>query len=96
MGECKKSEIKITLNYRGLWHLPFVGDKKAESLCFPSGATVESLMNRLTERYGEEFRKISGFCNPVIDGRAITPSERGAMELKDGQWVRFVFGLDGG
>ena len=95
MSECKENEIKVNVNYRGLWHLPFV-DKKVEIFCFPRGSTVESLMKSLVAKYGENFKKISGFCNPVMDGRIITPYERGSTELKDGHWVTFVFGIDGG
>jgi molybdopterin converting factor small subunit len=96
MNKCKSAKIKVTLNYRGLWHLPFVGSKTTEVLYFPSGATVETLINWLTDAYGEEFRRIKDFCNLVIDGRVITPPERRKTELKDGQWVRFLFGFDGG
>ena len=95
MLECTKSEISVNVNYRGMWNIPFIG-KKVEVLCFPPGSTVESLMMLLISNYGEEFKKISSFCNPVIEGRVITPSERTSTELKDGQWVSFVFGLDGG
>jgi molybdopterin converting factor small subunit len=96
MSDCKKNEIRVNVNYRGLWHLPFVGKKKTEIFRYPPGSTVESLMKSLISKYGEDFKKISGFCNPIIDGRLITPYERDATELKDGQWVSFVFGVDGG
>jgi len=95
MSAAKKNEIRVTVNYRGLWHIPFV-NKKVETFHFPLGSTVESLMKLLLGKYGEDFKKISGFCNPVIDGRPITPHERGSTELQDGQWVSFVFGVDGG
>lgn len=95
VSEGEKDEIRVTLNYRGLWHLPFV-KQKTETFSFPAGSTVESLMELLLSKYGKDFEKISGFCNPVLDGRMVTPSERGSKELQDGQWISLVFGIDGG
>jgi molybdopterin converting factor small subunit len=95
MSACNKDEIRVNVNYRGLWHLPFV-DKRVEIFCFPLGSTVESLMNSLIGKYGEEFEKIHESCNLVIEGRLVTPYERKSTKLKDGQWVSFVFGVDGG
>jgi molybdopterin converting factor small subunit len=95
MAECKDNEIAVTVNYRGLWDIPFI-TKKNETLCLPAGSTVESLMNSLAAKHGEEFKKIIPFCNPVIQGRMITPYERASTTLKDGEWITFVFGIDGG
>ncbi len=95
MAQCKESEVAVTVNYRGLWEIPFI-TKKTETICLPIGSTVDSLMNFLVSQYGEEFKKIIPFCNPVIQGRMITPYERASTVLQDGSWISFAFGPDGG
>ncbi len=95
MVKCKNNEIVVTVNYRGLWEIPFI-TKKTETVCLPVGSTVDTLMNALAAKYGDEFKKIIPFCNPVILGRMITPYERGSTSLKDGDWITFAFGPDGG
>jgi len=95
MARCKNNEIAVTVNYRGLWEIPFI-TKKTEMVCLPVGSTVDTLMNSLSARYGAEFEKIIPFCNPVMQGRMITPYERDTTMLRDGDWISFVFGPDGG
>ena len=95
MGPCQKGEIRVTANFRGLWHIPFV-DKKTKPYCLPAGSSVEDFMQVLLKDFGSEFETILPFCNPVIAGRMITPFERESAVLEDGQWVSFVFGPDGG
>jgi len=90
-----KNKIRVNVSYLGPWRLPFV-DKKVEAFYLPPQSTVESLIKSLIARYGEDFEKISGFCNAVVDGKLITPLERGSIKLEDGAWVKFVFGVDGG
>ena len=95
MGRCKDKEIAVTVHYRGLWEISFTS-AKSEIICLPVGSTVDALMNSLAAKYGEDFKKIMPFCNPVIQGRMITPYERDSTTLQEGQWITFVFGLDGG
>ena len=91
----KNREIVVTVNFRGLWEIPFI-TKKTEQVRLPAGCTVDTLINSLAAKYGDEFEKIIPFCNPVIKGRMITPYERGSTSLKDGEWITFAFGPDGG
>ena len=68
MVQCKNDEIRVTANFRGLWHIPFIA-KKTQSYCLPAGSSVEYFMNLLLQEFGSEFKTILPFCNPVIAGR---------------------------
>jgi len=54
------------------------------------------LIKSLIAEYCEDFKKISGFCNVIVDGKWVGPNKRAATELADGEWVQFTFGVDGG
>jgi len=90
-----KDKIRVNVNYHGLWDIPFIR-KKVETFYFPPKSTVETLIKSLIAEYGEDFKKINGFCNVIVDGKWVGPNKRTATELADGEWVQFTFGVDGG
>jgi len=91
----EENKIRVNVDYRGPWELPFIS-KKVETFYFQTKPTVETLIKSLITKYGEDFKKISGFCYAIVDGKLIAPNKRASTELSDGEWVKFVFGMDGG
>lgn len=89
------NKIRVNVDFRGPWDVPFI-KKKFETFYMPAGATIETLMKLMIDKYGDEFKKISVFCNAIVDGKMVTPNLRTSVKLVDGEWIKFVFGMDGG
>jgi molybdopterin converting factor small subunit len=93
IGNPKK--IKVFVEF-GKEFSPIVHGIERENIELPEGATLQTLIKCLGEKYGEKAKKYLDAYPWVIGGEIITEIDKPRRKLKNGEWIKIIPTPDGG